>query len=221
MKKYKVIQGLQKDSYKPTATIYTDALIKLIAKEERIIEESVTTDKALKQLYPDMFFKKLYMMVIAINSGYCDTQIYPPEMWEDWFFMTESINSMISHMTPLEFQRIFPVAKTYDGNRYHIIDYFHTKKIIMSIGENVTIGKNNMMYFIQNYCNKDIGVYLMNMESIRHHVWKYRNGKDFMSEIAEEILCDSDLSSFNQHKEQHSDKHKVSRRNRRIFKIMN
>lgn len=221
MKKYKVIQGLQKDSYKPTATIYTDALIKLIAKEERIIEESVTTDKALKQLYPDMFFKKLYMMVKAINSGYFDTQIYPPEMWEDWFFMTESINSMISHMTPLEFQRIFPVTKTYDGNRYHIIDYFHTKKMIKSIGENTVIGTDNLMVFLQNYCNREMGFYLMNMESIRHHVWKYRNGKDFMSGIAEDIFSGSDSSSFNQCKKENSGKHKVSRRNRRIFKIVN
>ncbi|WP_078382360.1 hypothetical protein [Sutcliffiella halmapala] len=75
--------------------------------------------------------------------------------------LIKNIERVISKLTPAEFQTIFPITKEYDGDRFGIKDYYHTKKYIKGIGEHEVIG-DNVAGFLREYVNWDITLFLVN-----------------------------------------------------------
>jgi hypothetical protein len=46
----------------------------------------------------------------------------------------------MSQLTPREFMNIFPIDKTYDGERFECKDYFYTIKIVRALDQDAPIG---------------------------------------------------------------------------------
>lgn len=58
---------------------------------------------------------------------------------------------LIARLTPRRFTRLFPIDKTYDGQRWQCKDYFFTMEMIEKHGLDTPIG--DALPFLWDYCN--------------------------------------------------------------------
>lgn len=72
---------------------------------------------------------------------------------------------VMSHLTPKEFETIFPIDKTYDGKKREVKDYFYTKEYIMNFGEHNIIG-DKIDDFLWEYHNIYISLFVVDSLSV-------------------------------------------------------
>lgn len=65
---------------------------------------------------------------------------------------------LIEAMTPRHFMRLFPIDKTYDGERWQCKDYFFTMEMIEKHGLDTPIG--DALPFLWDYCNPHVRHFL-------------------------------------------------------------
>lgn len=72
---------------------------------------------------------------------------YPPFSADDYAVVLR----FIERMTPHQFMQMFPIDKTYDGERWESKDYFTTKEMCFRRGLDSPIG--DALTFLWDYCN--------------------------------------------------------------------
>jgi len=77
------------------------------------------------------------------------------------FHFASNIQYLISEITPKEFQRIFPIDKSYNGQKRDVKDYFYTKEYLNSINQDERIGEK-VINFLWNYKNREIDDFMKN-----------------------------------------------------------
>lgn len=71
------------------------------------------------------------------------------------FIAFEKVMKQLSHLTPSELQKMFPISKRFDGIRHGMKDYFSTRAMINKLNQQKPIGRNTGT-FLLNYLNNDI-----------------------------------------------------------------
>lgn len=94
------------------------------------------------------------------------------------------ITDCASKLTPMEFQTIFPIEKTFDGSKYQMKDYFYTKRYIESFGLNRVIGED-VMEFLWEYHNRDIRDFVVKTMLCLSAIRKAEGKKSLAAEFAE------------------------------------
>ena len=64
-----------------------------------------------------------------------------------------------AQITPRELTQIYPIAKSYDGNKYGTVDYFSTMEKLEEFGMNELITDDKVMDLLFNYDNAHIREY--------------------------------------------------------------
>lgn len=108
-------------------------------------------------------------------------------------FQTGSdITSSLARLTPREFMIIFPIKKTYNGNRWKCIDYFSTMKKFSDMDMDSFIGDDNIEEVMVGYDNSLILVFNIKMMCAMSKLYRETNGTDifddFMIELGKEPL---------------------------------
>lgn len=107
---------------------------------------------------------------------------------EAMFELYDSVITLLMALTPEQFERMFPIDKTYDGDRWEVKDYYFTKKIVDSLPKGEMLYKNvNPIEFMWDYCNKTIRILLVKYMGVMSEVRKFHG----MPSLLEEYFCQS------------------------------
>lgn len=115
----------------------------------------------------------------------------PEERMEDFF----EVIRLIKFFTPREFMQIFPIGKSYDGNKWQMKDYFYTRDYLKMFGLDTPIGER-AFEFLMEYYNEEVLLFIVNAMSALSNVYKAENGygilEGFYIEKGENPFCGSD-----------------------------
>lgn len=89
------------------------------------------------------------------------------------FGLIECIQMFMARLTPREFMQLFPIEKTYDGDRWGCKDYFYVIKYVNTLNRNKPIGGERHLFdFLWEYQNRALNEFLVEcmtgMDSICH-----------------------------------------------------
>ena len=107
-----------------------------------------------------------------------------------------SIEKFIEQITPAEFMEIFPIQKTYDGEKYQCKDYFYTVNEINKLEINEPIGDKAISLF-WDYVNNEISLFLVALLGNADDVLKLEGKKG----IWEQWCDDNDITTYTQYED--------------------
>ncbi|MCI8647893.1 MAG: hypothetical protein HFE76_14130 [Firmicutes bacterium] len=181
------IQGGAKETanYKATWAEYNDALLRLW--ERVLIQFGETVSMAGLSVHPDLLKKMTYLYVKYIGTVKDkELDLYGKEMTERLFESIELTMRMIGHMTPRQIMQMFPVSKTYNGERWQCKDYYSTMKEVEQVGLNTVIGKDKASEFLMEYENQDIREFMITFMLVVSRMRVLQGGRDILEEFMEE-----------------------------------
>lgn len=120
-----------------------------------------------------------------IRGGFEPQPIPDKEALLGLYDLMRRVEDVISRVTPREFTRIFPIAKTFDGEKYGWKDYYSTMEEIEKIGMDTPIGENvcGLLFDYQNRHVRKFNVAkMMVISDIRKHEGKPGLMEEFMAE---------------------------------------
>ena len=103
-----------------------------------------------------------YVAISDMNSHTYMDQI------ENDFELISNLMELIGLLTPREFMQLFPITKTYDGERWGEKDYFYAMDHINKMNIDKPIGEERQVFdFLWDYVNWDVTSFLINaMENL-------------------------------------------------------
>ena len=170
-----VIQGNLKEKESVTA-IYSRAIERFFEKHMGAVlgEDNEVTKKFL-------FLAVKY----EAERQHEQEKVKTKEKIEADFRIFSILTDLLSGLTPKEFTQMFPIDKTYDGEKYGIKDYFSTIKAIKKIGPDTVIGSNRIMEFLWDYQNRDIRNFEVNKMCTLSDMRRLEGHKGLMEEFME------------------------------------
>lgn len=100
------------------------------------------------------------------------------------FMLHDTVCEMIGCLTPRELMQMFPITKTYDGEKYQAKDYFFTMEMIDKHGLDNEIGTaTDAVHFMFDYVNATIDVFLVNCITAMEALHVENGGKTFFEEM--------------------------------------
>lgn len=171
----KVINGIKKD--KPD---YFALYSKVFIKELRIANDKYET---VEEYDKDTLKKLIWTGVKMINAS--ESRSNNQESLETKFSLVNIVNSLMSLITPRDFENIFPIDKEYDGEKWGMKDYFYTRKFIEEFGLDRVIG-DEIEDFLWDYLNLTTRLYTVRCLGIMSDLHKLETGKGIMEEFFEE-----------------------------------
>jgi hypothetical protein len=85
---------------------------------------------------------------------------------ETLFQLIQIVNYFIGQLTPPELINLFPIEKTYYGDRWEMKDYFYTKKFMDSLPQDKPIGPDSVLEILWEYMNMELRIYTVNYTSV-------------------------------------------------------
>lgn len=201
-----VIEGIKKE--KPDYFgIYNRVFVGYVkeVKESSINLESEELDVSLRK-------KIIYYGVKMVNSAKHDASTTREK--KSLFSLISAIIDMIKLITPNEFEGIFPIDKTYNGEKFQTKDYFFTKKMMKEIGENTPIGEN-ADNFLWDYQNWDVSFFLIEMMSAVDDIRRSEGKKGAMEEFLEE----KGVPTYTMYEDDKGKKHLVNNQTNEITEV--
>ncbi|MBE1554777.1 hypothetical protein [Sporosarcina limicola] len=181
MVELRVIDGIKKE--KPNyRRIYGKAFLNTVESIENGWEKYENIDLDSR--------KKMILYGVK-NINATDLEILDYELLVNTFNIISGINSIMSTLTPREFQTVFPIAKEYDGKRFGVKDYFYTKKAIEKFGMDRVIGEG-MKRFHWDYHNWELTDFASQAMCVMSAIRRAEGGKG----IAEEFFEDKGIPTY-------------------------
>lgn len=168
-----VIEGKKLIDYKPTAEHY-----------ERAIEKMLKNDLSFKS-DRDKMIKFIFLSVKKIvKERHCDNE-YTYEQAQARLEFMFVLTDLMATLTPVEFMRLFPISKEYDGEKFGFKDYFSTIEEVMKYPLNMPIGKQ-ITEFLMEYYNWDIVAFEVSKLTTISIIRRFEGQKGVFEEFAEQ-----------------------------------
>lgn len=106
------------------------------------------------------------------------------------------VELFLSQLTPAELISIFPVSKTFDGDKYGCKDYFYTMQKINQMGINEVIG-DKLHDLLWDYQNTDIELFMVAILSNASDLCRLNGQKG----IVEQWCDDNGIATYSMHKD--------------------
>lgn len=201
-----VIEGIKKE--KPDYFgIYNRVFVGCIQK----VKES-SLNLASEEVDLDTRKKIIYYGVKMVNAAKRDAITVKER--KSLFSLTSAIIDMIKLITPNDFENIFPIVKTYNGEKFETKDYFFTKKMIKEIGENNLIGEN-VDKFLWDYQNWAVTFFLIEMMSAVDDIRRSEGKKGAIEEFFEE----KGLATYTMYEDEKGKKHIVNNQTNEVTEV--
>lgn len=157
-------------------------------------------NNTVKQLCEDQDNKQLLMRAIFYGVKYVNTmdksKVIQQKTVESKLWFIHAIKRMMELLTPAELIRIFPIDKTYDGERYQWKDYFYTMQTINSMGLNEVIGEK-LLDLLWDYQNTNISLFLVAILGSTSDMMQLNGQKGIMEQWCE----DNGIDTYTQYKD--------------------
>ncbi|VUZ26894.1 Uncharacterised protein, partial [Acetobacterium wieringae] len=96
-----------------------------------------------------------------------DIDLYDRADLENLMDMSNALSMVIAKITPADLMTIFPITKTYDGERYQMKDYFSAMEAVNAHGLHEPFKTaDNARALLWEYWNRDIMEYQVKLMSI-------------------------------------------------------
>lgn len=120
------------------------------------------------------------MCLVTMEHKQAETE----EEAERTFELYDSVLTLMMTLTPEQFERMFPIEKTFDGDRFGIKDYFFTKKIMDNLPEGEMLYKNITPFDLMwDYCNGTIRQLLVGYMGTMSDIRKLQGKPSLLQEI--------------------------------------
>lgn len=162
---------------------------------------------SLKEKFPDFRFVKGYEDVMEVdkdtriklifNGVNCISRGAGPVFMVNTFELMKLQNLIlytIETLTPREFLRIFPLEKTYDGEKYECKDYFFSMEVINEYGIDRRI--ESAVEFLFDYSNMITRKFLVHTTSVLDELMKEIGEKGFMDYFLEDLEDTEDIGGL-------------------------
>jgi hypothetical protein len=126
----------------------------------RIIFEKLTEAIMLDYVAPEVRKQLIYYSVKAMPLKYNESgRITNSQDLDDLYTTIKYTDYLIGQITPRELTQIYPIAKSYDGDKYGTVDYFFTMEKLEEFGMDEPITEDKVMDVLFNYDNTHIRKY--------------------------------------------------------------
>ena len=130
----------------------------------RIILKKLTEAIMLGYVDPEVRKQLIYYSVKSIPLKYDEHanefgRITDKKALDNLYATIQHTDHLIGQITPRELTQIYPIAKSYDGNKYGTVDYFSTMEKLEEFGMNELITDDKVMDLLFNYDNAHIREY--------------------------------------------------------------
>ena len=127
----------------------------------RIIFEKLTEAMTLGCVDPEVRKQLIYYSVKAIPLKYSEHsnesgRITDSQDLDDLYTTIKYTDHLIGQITPWELTQIYPIEKSYDGNKYGTVDYFSTMEQLEEFGMDEPITEDKVMDVLFGYDNAHI-----------------------------------------------------------------
>lgn len=113
------------------------------------------------------------------------------------FIVIDSIFTVLSCLTLRNFVTIFPIDKTYDGDKWEEKDYYYTTQVLSEMDWDKPIGRDELSELLWDYMNADLRHAYMEYTSAMSAMFKAQTGKS----IAEKFFEDRGVPTYTMDKE--------------------
>ncbi|HBX47658.1 MAG TPA: hypothetical protein DEF85_02060 [Clostridiaceae bacterium] len=121
------------------------------------------------------------------------------------FGLMEMINYFIGQLKPQELMSLYPIEKTYDGDKHEMKDYFYTKKFMDSLPQNKPINPDSILEVLWEYMNTELRIYTVNYTSTMDKLAMANGEKGAM----EQFLDDTGIGTYTMHEDSNGKKYIV------------
>lgn len=148
---------------------------------QKIIDENLDFSN-LSQLDREKFVYSTVMWLATIDEPVIDTN----EVASFWFTVYSNALTVLGSLTPIELERMFPIAKEYDGKRWGMKDYFTAKIALNKLPQCEPIGRNaEMLEFLWEYHNDDLIEFYVGFMCCMSSIRRLNGEPSIMEEFAE------------------------------------
>lgn len=160
---FKLIEGTKRQP--PVhERIYLNGIIRCSA------EEVYSTENIRKMV----FYTVKYFTVVDIDN-------YTREQLEGLHTISCGMSELMAAITPADLMTIFPIKKTYDGERYQMKDYFSAMEAVNAQGLHEPFGTaDNARELLWEYWNRDIMLYQVKLMSIISAFNQFETGETLL-----------------------------------------
>ncbi len=121
------------------------------------------------------------------------------------FGLMGMINYFIGQLTPRELMNLYPIEKTYDGEKYQAKDYYYTKKYMNSLPQNNSIGEGKVLRVLWQYVNNVLMDYFFNLSDTLDELEIAKGRKS----ATEQFFDDVGIGTCTVHEDSNSNKYIV------------
>lgn len=116
----------------------------------------VTWDELMKVAPCGVKYINYAIDIDSINHRLDNTYQTPFEVKQNAFNMIDALYSIIGRIKLKNLIKIFPVDKTYDGDKWGCKDYFFTMDVLKEKGLDNAVGRDGVFDLMWDYENRDL-----------------------------------------------------------------
>ncbi|MDN4875998.1 hypothetical protein QYM23_24580 [Bacillus cereus] len=184
MDKLQVVDGIKR--IEPD---YVEIYHRMFSKNLRELLQKAKNTGIFNQ---DLCKKTIFTGVRFIRYTKSDTTDY--EYLKDKLQLIGYLQVLMKKITPREFINMFPITKSYDGDKWEKKDYFFTMNRAKELGMDTPIGEK-ILEFLYDYENWDITCFTISSMTIMSRLRRAEGKKS----LAEDFFEDSGIDAYTMH----------------------
>lgn len=129
--------------------------------------------------------KFVYSMVMRLLTNE-EPEITTSEFAALWFTIYNNALAVLGSLTPTELERMFPIIKDYDGERWEMKDYFTAKAVLNKLPKDEPISDNAEMFeLLWDYHNNTLREFLVKYMGCIDNIRRLNGELSTMEEFAQ------------------------------------
>ncbi len=153
---------------------YHNTVSSMFQKHKSIDEWS--QDKLMKVALCGVKYMNYAIDIDAINYRLDSTYQTPFEVKQNSFNLIDALLGIIGRIKLKNLIKIFPVDKTYDGDKWGCKDYLFTMNILKEKGLDNAVGRDGAFDLMWDYMNKDLREFTVFYMSCMSAMYKQQTG---------------------------------------------
>lgn len=174
---------------------YHNTVSNMFQKHKSIDEWS--QDKLMKVALCGVKYMNYAIDIDAINYRLDSTYQTPFEVKQNSFNLIDALFGIIGRIKLKNLIKIFPVDKTYDGDKWGCKDYLFTMNILKEKGLDNAVGRDGAFDLMWDYMNKDLREFTVFYMSCMSAMYKQQTGVG----MAEKFCEDNGIGTYTMDRE--------------------
>lgn len=163
---------------------YHNTVSSLFEKYKSIDEWS--QDELMKVALCGVKYINYAIDIDAINHRLDSTYQTPFEVKQNSFNLIGAIFGIIGRIKLKNLIKIFPIDKTYDGDKWDCKDYFFTMNVLKEKGLDNAVGRDGVFDLMWDYMNKELREFTVFYMSCMSAMYKQQTGVGFAEKFCED-----------------------------------